>query len=68
MRKIHTQKFINGMGSVLNLLPQKRYSDAFPLTFSLVDRTPVDTIGQDWKKVGQAISKAMAGSVDGNRR
>ncbi len=63
MRKVNTKSFLEGMGSVLELAPRKKY-----LKRNYVPKDTADAIRQDWEKVGKSLSIAMEGYVNANKK
>lgn len=56
MVKKISKKFIQGMGSVIDLYPRKKY----PIKSYKPGKSDADRIEGDWIKVGQSISKASS--------
>ncbi len=55
MVKKISRKFLQGMGSVINLQPRKSY----PIKSYATDQSDADRIRGDWNKVGKSISKVI---------
>ncbi len=55
MVKKISRKFLKGVGSVMDIYPNKSY----PINSYTPGQTTVDRLRADWVKVGKTISKAI---------
>ena len=55
MVKKITKSFIKGIGSVLDISPQKKYR----VRTYLPTQSSKDRLGKDWERVGKAISSSV---------
>lgn len=62
MMKISSKYFLKGVGSVVNLRPQKKYT----IRPYSPGKSDSDRLRGDWEKVGQSIQKAMTKYANGN--
>ena len=60
MVKKISDKFIKGVGSVMDLYPRKSY----PMRSYVPGKTDADRLRGDWENVGRSISKAMNKQAD----
>lgn len=62
MRKRSSKYFLKGMGSVVNLRPQKNYT----IKPYSPGKSDTDRLRGDWEKVGRSIQKAMTKYANDN--
>ena len=60
MVKKLSNKFIKGVGSVMDIFPYKRYS----ITSYIPEDRAADMLARDWATVGQTIKKAVSRQSD----
>ncbi len=54
MRKINKKRFVEGLGSVLVIMPNKRY-----VAGSYQPQSIEEGLRQDWENIGQSFSNAL---------
>jgi len=63
MVKRISKKYIKGIGSVIDIHPQKSYA----IKSYLPDQTSADRLRGDWVRVGKSMSKAINVTTNGQK-
>lgn len=56
MKKKLTKSFIRGMGSVIDVMPRKKYN----IKTYLPTQTSRARLGRDWERIGETISNSIS--------